>query len=79
MRGRSCTLSLEESRSSIDTHRLAAVSLAIFECTSSIVTWHVPTTTHDVVNVLAQRRGLRTFSTSPEAELGRGHEVRPLV
>jgi len=79
MRGRSLRVSLVENGTSIDTHRLARVTLAGFEGTSIIVAWHVPTTAHDIVNVLAQGGSLRTFFTSPETEFGSGHEVGPLV
>lgn len=54
---------------------LARITLAIFKSARIIVTWHVPTTTHDVVNVLAHRWGPGTVFTCSDAELGRGHEV----
>jgi hypothetical protein len=54
---------------------LAGISLAVFENTSTIVARHVPATTHDIVNVLAQARSTRVLSASPEAELGCGHKV----
>jgi len=79
MRGRSCTLTLVESGSSIDTHRLAGISLTVFKRARVVVPWHVPTTTHDVVNVLAQLGSPRTFFTSSEAEDSRRHEVRPFM
>jgi len=72
-------ISLVESGRSVDTHRIAGVSLAVFENTRTIVAWHIPTTTHDIVNVLAQLRSFRALPASPEAELGCGHEVRPLM
>jgi hypothetical protein len=53
----------------------AIIAQAVFERASVVVAWHVPSTTHDVVNVLAQPRSLRTFFASSETELTRGHEV----
>jgi len=79
MRGRSRRVPLVESRTSVDTHRLAGVALAVFERARGIVAWHVPTTAHDIVDVLAQSRSLGTILTSAEAEYGCGHEVRPLM
>ena len=54
---------------------LSRITLAIFKSARIIVTWHVPTTTHDVINVLAQRWAGRGVFTSSNTELGRGHEV----
>jgi len=76
---RSLRLSLVESGASIDTHGLSRITLAIFKSARIIVTWHVPITAHDVINVLAQRWAGRGVFTSSNTELGRGHEVRPLV
>jgi len=79
MGGRSRGLPLVESRGPVDTHGLAGVSLAIFERSSRVITWHIPTATHNVVNVLTQLGTLGTFFASPDTEFGRGHKVRPLV
>jgi len=54
---------------------LPGVTLAVFESARVIVSWHVPTATHDIVNVLAQPRSLWTFFASSETEDRRGHEV----
>lgn len=54
---------------------LSRITLAIFKSARIIVTWHVPITTHDVINVLAQRWARRGIFTSSDTELGRGHEV----
>ena len=54
---------------------LTSVTLAVFEGASAVITRHVPTATHDVVNVLAQLRSSGAFFTSSEAELGCRHEV----
>lgn len=54
---------------------LARVSETVFECTGGVVSGHVPTATHDVVNVVAKGRALRGFLASSDAELGGGHEV----
>jgi hypothetical protein len=56
---------------------LARITEAIFKSARIIVTWHVPIATHEIVNVLAQRRGPSSIFTSSETELGRGHEVLP--
>lgn len=54
---------------------LPRISQAVFEYARVIVTGHVPSATHDVVNVLAQSRALRGFFASSDAELGGRHEV----
>jgi len=77
--GRGCRIALVESGGPINTHGLARITEAIFKSARIIVTWHVPIATHEIVNVLAQRRGPSSIFTSSETELGRGHEVGPLV
>jgi len=79
MRCRSCGVALVESGATIDTHRLPRIPQAVLECTSGVVTGHVPVATHDVVNVIAKGGALRGFLASTDAELGGGHEVRPLM
>lgn len=61
-----------------DTH-LASVSLAALEHAGVVVRGHVPRASHNVVDVLAQRGGARAVLAGPEAKLGVGHEVCPLV
>lgn len=56
------------------THR-PRLSQAVLEYARVIVTGHIPAATHDVVNVIAQARGLRAFFASSDAELGGRHEV----
>lgn len=79
MRGRSCGVTLVEGGTSINTHGLARVSKTVFEGTSIVVSGHVPSATHNVVNMLAQARALWSFFTSSDAELSGRHEVRPFM
>lgn len=53
MRGRSRGVTLVEGGTSINPHGLARVSKTVFKCTRIIVSGHVPSATHDVVNMFA--------------------------
>jgi len=61
----------------VDTHGLATIPLAVLKHARIVVGWHVPLTTHLVVDVLAERRRLRARLARAEAEHRIGDKVRP--
>ena len=58
---------------------LARIPLAALEHARVVVAGHVPHAAHDVVDVLAVLGRAGPVLARADAELVRGHEVRPLV
>lgn len=79
MRSRGAGLALMERRAVVDTHRLANITLAIFEHTRVVVSRHVPEAAQLIIDMLAVRRGIGTGFASPEAEFVEPYEFRPFV
>lgn len=69
---------MSKTHSTLDTH-LCRIGLASFKHASAVVSRHVPRATHEVVDMLAQCRGLRAVLARANAELVCRHEVRPLM
>jgi hypothetical protein len=40
-----------------------------------IVAWHVPSATHDIIDVVANLGGLGSVFAGTDTKLGRGHEI----
>ena len=54
---------------------LASISVATVEGVIAVIAWHIPCTTHDVVDVLAKSGCIRPIYTGAETELIGSHKV----
>lgn len=70
---------LVERRSTVDAHRFAGVAQAAVEVARVVVSWHVPSAPHDVVDVLAEPCGLWTWLARPNAKFSIRHEAGPFL
>jgi len=71
---------LGERGGSVDTHGQVRVTIAGLEVSFIVVGGHVPFTSKDIKDVVAETCGVRAGGkASPDTELGIGHEIGPLV